>query len=267
MARIRSQISLACLGPMEPPIFPDALAGQFSAEDHHFHQGYLTEEQADDDAAEVLGLLELEPGARLLDAGCGDGRLAVRLAALGYVVVGVDSDPAQLERAHARRIVPGARLAWRCADLADLDEPGGFDGVFSWFNSLGFGSGAHHERVLDALCAALRPGGTLVIDTLDPEVLSEILASQTEAVLVRVGGDVQSDRSHLDVSTGRLEVERVATIEGVTTTRQLSVHLFTPAQWAAAFERRGVELVAATARAGAPHEDSDGELVVVGRRS
>ncbi len=39
--------------------------------------------------------------ARILDAGCGTGRIAVRLDELGYDVVGVDVDPAMLDVARA----------------------------------------------------------------------------------------------------------------------------------------------------------------------
>src|SRR3954462_14984407 len=46
----------------------------------------------------------LPPGARVLDAGCGTGRVAIRLAELGYDCVGVDLDESMLEV--ARRAAP-----------------------------------------------------------------------------------------------------------------------------------------------------------------
>jgi len=57
------------------------------------------------------------PPARVLDAGCGTGRVAVRLHEMGYDVVGVDVDESML--AQARAAAPG--LAWRHADLATMD--------------------------------------------------------------------------------------------------------------------------------------------------
>jgi SAM-dependent methyltransferase len=60
------------------------------------------------------------PGGSVLDAGCGTGRVAIRLAASGYRVAGVDLDPSML--AEARRRAPS--LDWRLADLADLEIPG-----------------------------------------------------------------------------------------------------------------------------------------------
>jgi len=75
------------------------------------------------EATAVAGLLS--PPARVLDAGCGTGRVAVRLAELGYDVVGCDADPAMVEV--ARRDAP--ELDWRVADLAGLDLGSTFDAV------------------------------------------------------------------------------------------------------------------------------------------
>src|ERR1700742_1593314 len=53
-------------------------------------------------------------GARVLDAGCGTGRVMIRLAELGYDCVGVDLDASML--AVAREQAP--QLPWFQADLA-----------------------------------------------------------------------------------------------------------------------------------------------------
>ena len=58
----------------------------------------------------------LSPGARVLDAGCGTGRVAIRLAAQGFDVVGLDVDDSML--AVARDHDPA--LTWVLGDLADL---------------------------------------------------------------------------------------------------------------------------------------------------
>lgn len=54
--------------------------------------------------------------ARVLDAGCGTGRLGGVLAAAGHEVVGVDLDPVLIDA--ARRDNPGSR--WLVGDLAEL---------------------------------------------------------------------------------------------------------------------------------------------------
>ncbi|MCW2797824.1 methyltransferase domain-containing protein [Nocardioides sp.] len=65
------------------------------------------------------------PPARVLDAGCGTGRIAVRLHELGYDVVGVDVDQAMLDVARA----DNPAVDWRLADLATFDLADRFDVV------------------------------------------------------------------------------------------------------------------------------------------
>ncbi|MCB1252550.1 MAG: class I SAM-dependent methyltransferase [Austwickia sp.] len=88
--------------------------------------------QAGEDAhGEARFVHELAPeGGRILDAGCGTGRVAVALHALGHPVMGVDADLSMLRV--AAELEP--RIPFWLADLADLDVPqaaiaAGFDVV------------------------------------------------------------------------------------------------------------------------------------------
>jgi SAM-dependent methyltransferase len=59
----------------------------------------------------------LPRASRVLDAGCGQGRVGAELAARGHRVTGVDADAGLIETARADH--PGSR--WVVADLAELD--------------------------------------------------------------------------------------------------------------------------------------------------
>ncbi|WP_046730803.1 class I SAM-dependent methyltransferase [Streptomyces humi] len=102
-------------------------------------------------------------GARVLDAGCGTGRVMIRLAELGYDCVGVDLDASML--AVARRQAP--ELPWLQADLATF-EPGplgitaDFDLVVAAGNIFPLLAAGTEAAVVGRLAAALRPGGLLV---------------------------------------------------------------------------------------------------------
>ncbi|MVO90417.1 methyltransferase domain-containing protein [Streptomyces sp. p1417] len=103
------------------------------------------------------------PGARVLDAGCGTGRVMIRLAELGYECVGVDLDASML--AVARRQAP--ELNWIRADLAEFDpaECGAaadFDLVVAAGNIFPLLAPGTEARVAGRLAATLRPGGLLV---------------------------------------------------------------------------------------------------------
>jgi SAM-dependent methyltransferase len=103
----------------------------------------------------------LTPGAHVLDAGCGTGRVAIRLAELGCDVVGVDADASMLEVAH--RMAPALR--WVHADLADLPEEvtaRTFDMVVLAGNVVPLLAEGSLPAVLEDLATTLRAGGLLV---------------------------------------------------------------------------------------------------------
>ena len=102
--------------------------------------------------------------ARILDAGCGPGRVGAALAALGHHVVGVDVDPELI--AAAEHDHPGP--VWLVGDLAELDLPSrgiveGFDVILSVGNVMPFLAPGTRRMVLDKLAAHLTDGGRLVV--------------------------------------------------------------------------------------------------------
>ncbi|MFJ8578243.1 class I SAM-dependent methyltransferase [Micromonospora sp. NPDC093277] len=106
----------------------------------------------------------VRPGARILDAGCGTGRVGAALAARGHRVVGVDADPALVEAARVDH--PGPR--WLVGDLAELDlaaqgEPEPFDAADCVGNVLAFVAPGSERAVLSRIAAHLRPDGILVV--------------------------------------------------------------------------------------------------------
>jgi SAM-dependent methyltransferase len=99
-------------------------------------------------------------GGRVLDAGCGTGRVAVELARRGHSVVGVDADAGMLDVAHTK----DAGIAWVLADLSDL--AGHVDATFDLIvlagNVMIFLDPGSEARVLGQLAARLSPNGLLV---------------------------------------------------------------------------------------------------------
>lgn len=99
------------------------------------------------------------PGSRILDAGCGPGRVGAVLHARGHTVVGVDADPVLI--AAANEDYPGPR--WLVADLAQIDldeEP--FDVAVVAGNVMVFVAPGSEAEVLARLRAHVRTGGRIV---------------------------------------------------------------------------------------------------------
>jgi trans-aconitate 2-methyltransferase len=107
---------------------------------------------------EVLERLPLRGDERVLDAGCGSGRVTEILVErlLRGRVVAVDASPSMVEAARERL---GEQVDVRVMDLLDLelDEP--VDAILS---TATFHWIADHERLFERLHATLREGGRLV---------------------------------------------------------------------------------------------------------
>lgn len=102
--------------------------------------------------------------ARILDAGCGPGRVGGYLAEAGHQVVGVDVDPVLIEAAETDH--PGPR--WIVGDLAELDLPAlgiadPFDIIVSAGNVMTFLAPSTRVQVLTRLRAHLADDGRAVI--------------------------------------------------------------------------------------------------------
>jgi SAM-dependent methyltransferase len=80
----------------------------------------------------ISDALRLQPGSRVLDAGCGSGQLAIALVERGMTVTGVDLSPAMIRRANAHAMERGALIEWRTGDITHLADPlAVYDAIFA----------------------------------------------------------------------------------------------------------------------------------------
>jgi trans-aconitate 2-methyltransferase len=108
-------------------------------------------------ARDVIDRLDLRGDERVLDAGCGSGRVTEGLLERvphGHVVA-VDGSQAMVEQARERL---GDRVEAFACDLLDLQLPEPVDAVLSTATFHWIGD---HARLFERLFATLRPGGRL----------------------------------------------------------------------------------------------------------
>jgi 2-polyprenyl-3-methyl-5-hydroxy-6-metoxy-1,4-benzoquinol methylase len=98
-------------------------------------------------------------GARILDAGCGTGRVGGRLAAAGHRVTGVDLDPELITA--ARQDYPDTD--WRVGDLAELELPDRFDVIVCAGNVMTFVAPDTRGEILRRMRAHLAENGRVAI--------------------------------------------------------------------------------------------------------
>ncbi len=105
----------------------------------------------------------VSPGASVLDAGCGTGRVGIELALRGCDVVGVDLDDDMLALARAK----APDVPWEQRDLADLSTPAGalghrFDAVVLAGNVLRFVEPEARAAAAAGCAQHVAPGGYLI---------------------------------------------------------------------------------------------------------
>ncbi|MHB8191022.1 MAG: class I SAM-dependent methyltransferase [Ferrimicrobium sp.] len=147
----------------------------------------LAAEGADLDGEARLVDALVAPGSRILDAGCGPGRVGAALFRRGHQVVGVDVDPVLIGAAQQDHLGP----TWLVADLSELDlaalgHSEMFDGAVLAGNVMSFLAPGTGSRVLTRVALHLRPDAPIAVgfgldrgyslDTFDADVATAGLA-------------------------------------------------------------------------------------------
>lgn len=129
-------------------------------------------------------------GALLVDIGCGAGLLGPRLVGKGYRHIGVDLTRSALVQAGAHGVTPvngdasAVPLATGCADVVAVGEL--LEHVPDW------------RRAVAEACRVLRPGGTLVLDTLNDTVVSRVVAIRIAELFPGVPRGIHDPRLFVD---------------------------------------------------------------------
>lgn len=105
----------------------------------------------------------LQSGKRALDLGCGDGKEALALSALGYEVYAVDSNPAAIAALRRKPTIDGnVRVEEKRIEAYNI-EPGRYDCIIA-SNSIPFlHSKEEANTVIDRIITGLAPGGCAYI--------------------------------------------------------------------------------------------------------
>lgn len=136
------------------------------------------EEEAQAFVEKLLDYLRPQPGCRMLDIACGEGRYAVQLAEHGFDVTGIDLSQFSIEQAKAHE---NEHLHFYIQDMRFSFYINYFDFAFNFFTSFGyFTHDRDHLMAAKAFGCGLKKNGILVIDYLNREyVLKNMVPSDT----------------------------------------------------------------------------------------
>lgn len=113
----------------------------------------------------VKDIAKLAPGSKVLDAGCGLGRISVELAALDLDVTGVDIIQSELDAARDSAQAEGVELTLINHDLRTFHAPNQFDCAVNLFTSFGYCDTVEEDmQILRNISESLKPGGTFIME-------------------------------------------------------------------------------------------------------
>ena len=231
----------------------------------YFYEDTLREEDTPTQVAFLERELGLAPGARIVDLGCGHGRHANELARRGYEVLGVDLVPGLLERARDVARSEGLRVDYALGDVRGLGMVEAFDHAICLFGAFGFLDDEGNAEHLRVAAAALRPGGTLLLDVHNRDwIVRDILP----VTVLDKGDDMMIDRHVFDTQQGRLVDRRTYVRGGRARTVTFSIRLYALTELAALLSAAGFTALRAFGGwDGAPVSMARNRMLVLARKA
>lgn len=139
----------------------------FNSPYYHLLYQNRSEEEAENFIKAITSFLNINEGAKVLDAACGKGRHSRTLAKLGFGVIGIDLSQNSIKYA---KQFETTQLKFAVHDIREVYKANEFDYVFNLFSSFGYFEEDEEDlKAIEAFAATLKKEGTLVLDYINTE--------------------------------------------------------------------------------------------------
>lgn len=204
----------------------ECLDSPFDDDYYYFDSVVYGDEQNEREAKLIQEIARLTPHSTLLDAPCGYGRIANRLARTCSVTA-LDSKTSYIKIAEEQARALGVKVRYAVGDIREIRYEDAFDCVLCWWVSFGYNTDEEDRLLLRRFCNALKLGGVLVLDLLN---LSGQLRRQDnrrpQIGLVEHEGNLMILRAKYNLETGKNEFHRTVIRTGQRRDVHFGIRLF-----------------------------------------
>jgi len=210
-----------------------------------FWRAAVTEEQTRAEAEFIQKQLQLDSGAKILDVPCGNGRIALELAARGFDLTGLDIAAEFIEEANMKSAARNLKIGWYKQDMRDLPWTAEFDGSFCFGNSFGYLDDVGNANFLKAVARALKPEARFVLDA--PAIAECLLPAFEDRRWFEIAGITFLSNSRYDHEQGRTFTEYSFIRDGRVDKRPASQRIYTYNELIRLLDEAGFETVSSYA--------------------
>ena len=190
----------------------------------------------------VIEKLGIQPGARVLDLCCGQGRHLLDLMKRGYDVVGVDLSEYMLGKCRESADEQGLKPNLIQSDMRELSFDSEFDAVINMFTSFGYLENEDEDqKVLDGVARALKPGGRFLMDIHNRDAFMAHHVERTYSENSR--GEIILEDRQFDPVTGRNNSREITIFsDGRRSERGYSLRIYACTEIVKMLARSGLEV-------------------------
>lgn len=226
----------------------------------------ISPKQTKSEADFLIKVLEAEKGSHLFDVPCGNGRLSLALARLGYQVTGMDISKEFIEEARAAAAaVPALKADFISGDMCHVKGEEIYDGAYCFGNSFGFLKHSDMESFLGGICRALKPGARFIVET---GMAAESVLHKFEPLTIHQIGDISvTIKEQYLAEESCIDTEYTFEREGQTQTNPAKHWIYTVGEIRRMLERAGFQVLNLYgSRKRIPYTLGAEELIVVAQR-
>lgn len=204
------------------------------------HNPILTEKKTNEETDFIIEVLDLPKDSKILDLPCGHGRHSILLSEKGYKVTGIDIQEDFITLAKEQK----SNVDFLVQDMRKIEYDSEFDAVINMFTSLGYFDEGENALVVKKMSKVLKPGGKLLIDTVNREWIMHHTGEIDQAWMLYPDDNLTFlANNSFDVFTGRMHSKQVIVENNERHIQEQDIRLYTFTELRLILEIHGLEVL------------------------